>query len=504
MSSSDCILKVRGLQKSFGGHAVLKGIDLDLHKNEVVILRGQNGSGKTTLVNILTGHQFADGGVVNVLNGAAWSEYSFPVSFLERYLPFYDRFSPEHLSRSGVGRSWQEDRLFESQTVEDNLLVAEQLQKGENPFNVLFRQRAVRSAENVNRNTVAELLHVMEMAGLNKHTVDHISRGEARKIAIFQAIRSGAKILFLDEPLGGLDAAGVAQVLEFLGELVKKKNLTLVIIEHALNIPALLPIATTVWSLDGGRVKIGSSKDLEVGGGADFDSNSWLRRIAGGGSSIEKRLLPGGATISIASRNNNKESPSLAVKSLTVKRGRRSIIGWRMPNGEKQSFELELYPGQIAVLEAVNGWGKSTLLEALMGLLPAETGQVSVNGSLKAHSYQRSRAGMALVRPRLSVFDSLTGRENMAISKISSVPEGLDIDRSVATFSGGEKQRMVWHLALNSGALVLLLDEPLTHLDSSWVKKVEEDIAGAKDKTFLICFPKRAAFVEPAVLNTNK
>src|SRR5712671_2592080 len=72
------VLQARGLHKAFGGHVVLKDVELTLRQGEVVLLRGENGSGKTTLLNILTGNLEPDAGVIDyVVNGTPRS-YAFP------------------------------------------------------------------------------------------------------------------------------------------------------------------------------------------------------------------------------------------------------------------------------------------------------------------------------------------------------------------------------------------------------------------------------------------
>ena len=88
-SDTDLVLEAEGLKKSFGGNAVLKGVDLVLHRGEVVLLQGANGSGKTTLLNILTGNLKPDGGTMR--------------------------------RHETLGRTWQDVRLFSSQTLSDNI-----------------------------------------------------------------------------------------------------------------------------------------------------------------------------------------------------------------------------------------------------------------------------------------------------------------------------------------------------------------------------------------------
>ena len=105
-NDKELVLEAEGLKKSFGGNAVLKGVDLELHRGEVVLLQGANGSGKTTLLNILTGNLKPDGGTMH------------------RY--------------EALGRTWQDVRLFATQTLADNIAMATPKQFGENPLRAVF------------------------------------------------------------------------------------------------------------------------------------------------------------------------------------------------------------------------------------------------------------------------------------------------------------------------------------------------------------------------------
>jgi ABC-type branched-subunit amino acid transport system ATPase component len=111
MEGAAPLLRVAGLSHAFGGQQVLKDVAVELRPGEVVLLRGANGSGKTTLLNILTGNLVPDRGAIELNTGKNTVRFEFPLGFGVR------GFSPEGLARLGLGRTWQDVRLFDTQSL---------------------------------------------------------------------------------------------------------------------------------------------------------------------------------------------------------------------------------------------------------------------------------------------------------------------------------------------------------------------------------------------------
>lgn len=144
--SGSCVLETTGVKKSFGGQVILESVNLKLQRGEVVLLRGENGSGKTTLLNILTGNLKPDAGTVQYLADGTHRAYRFPRRWWQELNPF-DYFTPEFVAHKGMGRTWQDVRLFSSQSLRDNIAVAEPSQPGENPILALLSPVAVLGAK---------------------------------------------------------------------------------------------------------------------------------------------------------------------------------------------------------------------------------------------------------------------------------------------------------------------------------------------------------------------
>ncbi len=494
------ILKARDLRKSFGGQIVLDGASLDLHEGEVVLLRGDNGSGKTTLLNILTGNLEPDFGTVWMDADGTEENFSFPFRWSQYANPF-NHFTPERVANEAVGRTWQDIRSFKTGSVLENIAVATPNQPGENPWKVLLQNEMTRHFETANEAQCRELLGKTGLNGVAEATADRTSLGQAKRLAIARAVRAGARVLFLDEPLSGLDSAGIDDIIGLLNDLVMKDHLTLVIVEHVFNIPRILRIAHTVWTLSNGKVQIEDVADISVKRSKEFDDvlENLLNQFARPGRRVEKQLLYGGATfirITSADAKLELEVPVLEVRSLAVYRGFRLVIGKQDPAGVIQGLSMTLYQGDVGILCAPNGWGKTTLLQALIGILPISHDQVFLHGEdiIKFPTWERVRKGLRLITARNSLFPTLSIREYLSLSHQSSRPEEahqLDLKRSIGQLSGGERQLLSLENLFVPEAMNLL-DEPFLGLDARAGRQASEQLGQSVNSlkgTLLIALP---------------
>lgn len=460
---TDVVLSVRGLRKAFGGQVVLDDISLDLRQGEVVLLKGENGSGKTTLLNILTGNLEPDRGELHVHINGSRERFSWPRPWWKELNPF-DHFTPERLAWEGVGRVWQDIRLFPTMTTLENVAVATPGQRGENPALALLSLKAW-TEEKKNTKASSEWLKGLGLGDRLDSSCDKISLGQMKRVAIARAIQAGAKVLFLDEPLSGLDRNGISEVMGYLESLVKENSITLVIVEHVFNIPVILGLADTVWSLSNGKLAINKNEESNHKDCEATDVHHLLNSIAAENGHISSEELPGGATLTTVIPEHSKESPiALEVKDLVVKRGIRTVI-----NG--LSFSLK--KGQLSILQAPNGWGKSTLLDAIAGVHPIESGAIRINGKdiAKNPTYKRIKAGLAYLRSSQSVFTSLSVDEHRRLANTLTgvFHERLNAESKGSFLSGGEKQKLL--IDMLPAADVYLLDEPMIGLDKAAISK---------------------------------
>ena len=498
--TGEVLLRVQGLCKAFGGQQVLENVSLELHRGEIVLLRGANGSGKTTLLNILSGNLEPDRGTMELFTNGRAERFEFPQQWWQKLNP-WNHFTPEQVAQKGVGRTWQDIRLFNSQSLVDNIAVATPNQKGENPLWSLFQRGMVRKQEREIRRKSGVMLSQLGLAGRDQSSGDRVSLGQSKRVAIARAVQAGARILFLDEPLAGLDGAGIDEVLGLLRELAQVSGLTLVVIEHVFNIPRILELATTVWTLDKGELMIESAATAAHHVQADMVDGEagiqgWLESITQGDGSMEHRELFGGAVLSLV-RPDGVELGEvlLEVEDLVVYRGQRLVIGERDAQGNIRGMSFGLRRGQLAVLQAPNGWGKTTLLEAIAGVLPICQGQIRIQGKRveKLSPWKRVELGLSTLQARDNLFLSLTVREVLKIAQVPKIPINLShlVDRPIANLSGGQKQKVFICCSLegcnyNTG----ILDEPFLALDPDTINSTQSIIFKLLlMKGFLLAFP---------------
>ena len=485
MSTGDIVLSVRGLRKAFGGQVVLDNISLDLKRGEVVLLRGENGSGKTTLLNILTGNLEPDSGELHVSINGNRESFLWPKKWWKELNPF-DHFTPERLAWEGVGRVWQDIRLFPTMTTLENVAVSTPKQMGENPV-LAFATPGVVKSERSNIETSSEWLRKLGLGDRLDSSCDKISLGQMKRVAIARAIQAGAKVLFLDEPLSGLDKKGISEVMNYLETLVKQNFMTLVIVEHVFNIPNIFKLADTVWTLSNGNLSVNNVEEIKDEKDKNNDLHELLKLILGEDVITDSKQLPGGAILTSTITPGSDDLPDvLETKDLIVKRGIRTVL-----NG--LSFGLK--KGQLAILEAPNGWGKSTLLDAIAGIYPTKAGSIMLNGkelnSILTH--KRTKMGLAYLRSNQTTFNSLSVEEHrkLANAKMYLFNGALNENSKGSFLSGGEKQKL--SVEMLPDADVYMLDEPMIGLDQKSIERLTEWMKAIinKNKTILITIPER-------------
>ena len=492
------IMRARGLHKRFGGPVILDEAEFELRRGEVVLLRGPNGSGKTTLLNILTGNIEPDEGSIEIATDDVLDkkDFDFPRPWWRDLLPV-DHFTPERIAHQGIGRTWQYVRLFPTHSLRDNVVLAMKNQTGENPVAVFFRRSAIRQEEAVWGKQADGLLVRFGLDGRETSSADMVSLGQSKRVAIARTVQAGARILFLDEPLAALDANGIRDIMGLLSDLVKQHAVTLVIVEHIFNIPKVLDLATTVWTIDNGAIRVETpaairKESFHDEGGA---LRPWLTELAGSADAIVDEDRPGGGLLSqIRLDPGFAGQPGLEVKDLIVRRGRRRVIGRTSAEDKVEGLSFSVPRGCLAVLQAPNGWGKTTFLEALSGIIPIAGGEMSLYGKAvhKLPTWSRVGHGLAVMQSRDNAFPNLSVDESLKLAGIDQAPENVRpfLGRRISDLSGGERQKVAAACSLSKlNGSIVILDEPFGMLDAASIPKLQDEIAANKSGATLILVP---------------
>lgn len=502
-SSRSPLLAVKGLRKHFGGQVVLDGIDLELRQGEVVLLRGENGSGKTTLLNILTGNLEPDAGIIEYSADDSPRTYRFPRLWWQELNP-WDHFRPEFVAKEGIGRTWQDVRLFRAQSLRDNIAVAAPNQPGENPALALLAPGRVRRAEQEISAEADAMLARLGLAGRETSSADKISLGQSKRVAIARAVAAGARILFLDEPLAGLDRPGIANVLGLLEHLVYEQGVTLVVVEHVFNLAHLQGLVTTDWLLENGRIQKTSEKvhvlpPANVQCPPSIQERPWLSFLADSKGAVTDEPLPHGATLTRIRPATDKyrdAKPALEIRNLVVRRGARIVIG--LDDEERAiGFNLTLLEGEIAVLQAPNGWGKSSLFAAISGLIPVDQGEILIKGQsvVRMPVWKRIRQGVRFVQSDHNIFPFLSAKETLRLAGRTDVKTALGTHSNCRAneLSGGQKQRLALLAEPRKPApRVRMFDEPFANLDAKIIHEAAQEILAHSTSAVLVALPSTA------------
>ena len=229
------------LRLAFGGNVVLEDVTFALERGSFVLLRGGNGSGKTCLLNVLSGYEpDFDGSVVLNLPGGA---------FDPRHV------SPGQLARAGVGRLWQDIRLFPGLSVLENVLTATPaMTRRHLPWAALPGALWGRPEEESARATALATLARFGMEHRGESRCDQLSVGQMKKAALARLLQLQPSLLLLDEPLAGLDERAARDLIADLVRLRDDGGLSILAIEHGEN--GLSDAADEIWVLRNGRMEV--------------------------------------------------------------------------------------------------------------------------------------------------------------------------------------------------------------------------------------------------------
>jgi len=234
------IMRADNVSLSFNGQRMLSDVSFVLKSRQSVLLRGDNGSGKTTLLNILTGFVRPDCGKITLQMNGATIDGVYA--------------SPERLARLGVGRLWQDIRLFPTMTVLENVISATAGLTGQNPVLSLALWPLVQRQERSARELAMHHLEMVGMADRARSSGDMLSLGQMKRVALARLLQGRAKFMLLDEPLSGLDRESAHALVSTLEELREKKDKTLLIVEHQHE--RVRGLCDETWHLANGRLSI--------------------------------------------------------------------------------------------------------------------------------------------------------------------------------------------------------------------------------------------------------
>jgi branched-chain amino acid transport system ATP-binding protein len=212
------ILEIRSCSMRFGGLKAVDRLDFFMEKRELVGLIGPNGAGKTTLFNLITG-------VYNPTIG----EIIFQSKKLNGKRPY-------EITGYGIGRTFQNIRLFNNLTVLDNVKTACHLHSKEGMWSSITRSRRFIEEEEESTRRSLNLLEIFELERLKDEKAKNLPYGQQRRLEIARALATEPKLLLLDEPTAGMNPQETQVLMNLIKKIREDFDLTILLIEHDMRV----------------------------------------------------------------------------------------------------------------------------------------------------------------------------------------------------------------------------------------------------------------------------
>ena len=250
------VLKVENITMQFGGVVAVDSLSMEINEGEIVALIGPNGAGKTTAFNVITG-------VYQPTNGAVWFNGT---KIIENHphgkmktlykgehngdYPSVLAPTPDKITRMGMARTFQNIRLWKSQTAFNNVLMAKHCRTTSNVFSATFRLN--RKEEARQREEVLELLRIVGLEDVKDELATSLPYGKQRRLEIARALATEPSLLLLDEPAAGMNPQETDELTAIISELRDKFKVSILLIEHHMNL--VMDISDRVYVLDFGKL----------------------------------------------------------------------------------------------------------------------------------------------------------------------------------------------------------------------------------------------------------
>jgi len=247
MSESDTtgdLLVASDVRKEFGGLLAVNDLDFTIPRRSIVSLIGPNGAGKTTFFNMLTGLYKPTSGAI-VFDGTDITDKP-----------------PHAITKLGVGRTFQNIRLFPQMTALENVLVGMHARLKGGILGSIFGLPRVRREESEAEENARELLAFSGLRGVDDELAESLSYGDQRRLEVARALATEPKLLLLDEPTAGMNPQETVAFLDFVAKLREERPIAILLIEHDMKV--VMGASERVTVLDyGEKIAEGPPKEIQ-------------------------------------------------------------------------------------------------------------------------------------------------------------------------------------------------------------------------------------------------
>ena len=259
------VLHVENVTMQFGGVVAVNNLSMDVNEGEIVALIGPNGAGKTTAFNCITGVYEPTNGRVDFMGKTIAENY--PTGKMKRDYAgenagMYTKRvvnTPDKITAMGIARTFQNIRLFKSQTVFNNVLIAMHMRRTSNVFTATLRLNT--KEEHQMREEAMELLKIVGLDGVADELATSLPYGQQRRLEIVRAMATHPKLLLLDEPAAGMNPQETEELGVFIRDIKERFGLTVFMIEHHMKL--VMGISDRIYVIDFGKqIAEGTPKEV--------------------------------------------------------------------------------------------------------------------------------------------------------------------------------------------------------------------------------------------------
>jgi branched-chain amino acid transport system ATP-binding protein len=241
---NDDLLVATAVRKEFGGLLAVNDLDFTIPRRSIVSLIGPNGAGKTTFFNMLTGLYRATSGSI-VFDGTDVTAKP-----------------PHAITKAGIGRTFQNIRLFPQMTALENVLVGMHSRLRGGILGSIFGLPRVRREEREAEDRARELLKFAGLGRVDDELAESLSYGDQRRLEVARALATDPKLLLLDEPTAGMNPQETAVFINFVSKLREQQHVAILLIEHDMKV--VMGVSERVTVLDyGEKIAEGPPKEIQ-------------------------------------------------------------------------------------------------------------------------------------------------------------------------------------------------------------------------------------------------
>jgi branched-chain amino acid transport system ATP-binding protein len=244
MAADGYLLTAEGVRKEFGGLVAVNDVDFTIPTESIVSLIGPNGAGKTTFFNMLTGVYKPTAGAIVFAGENITGK------------------PPHAITARGIGRTFQNIRLFQHMTALENVLVGMHSRLKGGIVGSILRTPRIRREERQANERARELLVFSGLRRKDHELARNLSYGDQRRLEVARALATQPKLLLLDEPTAGMNPQETADFTGFVDRLRREEQLTVLLIEHDMRV--VMGVSDRVTVLDyGEKIAEGSPQDVQ-------------------------------------------------------------------------------------------------------------------------------------------------------------------------------------------------------------------------------------------------